>query len=86
AYVIYTLTKDDTLSSLVTRCSKLFNNIEPGQLLHAWPEIVAQSQERNTTTASATTPANGSSKTPSLDQFTVDLTAQAKAGKIDPIL
>ncbi|SFT62124.1 type VI secretion system protein VasG [Pseudoalteromonas sp. DSM 26666] len=86
AYVIYTLTKDDTLSSLVTRCSKLFNNIEPGQLLHAWPEIVAQSQERNTSTASATTPANGSSKTPSLDQFTVDLTAQAKAGKIDPIL
>ncbi|OLF74699.1 ClpV1 family T6SS ATPase [Pseudoalteromonas haloplanktis] len=86
AYVIYTLTKDDTLSSLVTRCSKLFNNIEPGQLLHAWPEIVAQSQERNTTTASTTTPANGSSKTPSLDQFTVDLTAQAKAGKIDPIL
>ncbi|MFP3449293.1 hypothetical protein SB765_30660, partial [Pseudomonas sp. SIMBA_067] len=74
------------MSSLVTRCSKLFNNIEPGQLLHAWPEIVAQSQERNTTTASATTPANGSSKTPSLDQFTVDLTAQAKAGKIDPIL
>ncbi len=86
AYVIYTLTKDDTLSSLVTRCSKLFNNIEPGQLLHAWPEIVAQSQERNTTTASATAPVNGSSKTPSLDQFTVDLTAQAKAGKIDPIL
>ena len=86
AYVIYTLTKDDTLSSLVTRCSKLFNNIEPGQLLHAWPEIVAQSQERNTSTASTTTPANGSSKTPSLDQFTVDLTAQAKAGKIDPIL
>ena len=86
AYVIYTLTKDDTLSSLVTRCSKLFNNIEPGQLLHAWPEIVAQSQERNTSTASAITPANGSSKTPSLDQFTVDLTAQAKAGKIDPIL
>ncbi|WP_076918755.1 type VI secretion system ATPase TssH [Pseudoalteromonas sp. SK18] len=86
AYVIYTLTKDDTLSSLVTRCSKLFNNIEPGQLLHAWPEIVAQSQERNTTTASAKAPANGSSKTPSLDQFTVDLTAQAKAGKIDPIL
>ncbi|ADT70259.1 MAG: type VI secretion system protein VasG [Pseudoalteromonas tetraodonis] len=86
AYVIYTLTKDDTLSSLVTRCSKLFNNIEPGQLLHAWPEIVAQSQERNTANVTAATPANGSSKTPSLDQFTVDLTAQAKAGKIDPIL
>ena len=86
AYVIYTLTKDDTLSSLVTRCSKLFNKIEPGQLLHAWPEIVAQSQERNHSVQSASTQTNAGSKTPSLDQFTVDLTAQALAGKIDPIL
>ncbi|WP_338366842.1 type VI secretion system ATPase TssH [uncultured Pseudoalteromonas sp.] len=86
AYVIYTLVKDDTLSSLVTRCSKLFNKIEPGQLLHAWPEIVAQSQERNHSVQSAASQSASNSKTPSLDQFTVDLTAQAKAGKIDPIL
>ncbi|TMO79433.1 type VI secretion system ATPase TssH [Pseudoalteromonas sp. S3776] len=86
AYVIYTLVKDDTLSSLVTRCSKLFNKIEPGQLLHAWPEIVAQSQERNHSVQSTASQSATNSKTPSLDQFTVDLTAQAKAGKIDPIL
>ena len=86
AYVIYTLTKDDTLSSLVTRCSKLFNKIDPGQLLHAWPEIVAQSQERNHALQNTTAQSGVSSKTPSLDQFTVDLTAQARAGKIDPIL
>ena len=86
AYVIYTLVKDDTLSSLVTRCSKLFNKIEPGQLLHAWPEIVAQSQERNYSVQNTASQSATNSKTPSLDQFTVDLTAQAKAGKIDPIL
>tara|TARA_B100001063_G_scaffold219083_1_gene222935 strand:+ start:12445 stop:15039 length:2595 start_codon:yes stop_codon:yes gene_type:complete len=86
AYVIYTLVKDDTLSSLVTRCSKLFNKIEPGQLLHAWPEIVAQSQERNNSVQNTPSQSATNSKTPSLDQFTVDLTAQAKAGKIDPIL
>ncbi|TMO10098.1 type VI secretion system ATPase TssH [Pseudoalteromonas sp. S327] len=86
AYVIYTLVKDDTLSSLVTRCSKLFNKIEPGQLLHAWPEIVAQSQERNHSVQNTASQSATNSKTPSLDQFTVDLTAQAKAGKIDPIL
>ncbi len=86
AYVIYTLVKDDTLSSLVTRCSKLFNKIEPGQLLHAWPEIVAQSQERNHSVQNTPSQSATNSKTPSLDQFTVDLTAQAKAGKIDPIL
>lgn len=83
AYVIYTLTKDDSLSSLLTRCSKSFNKIEPGQLLHAWPEIVAQSQESNET---KTTISNPNTKTPSLDQFTIDLTAQAENGKIDPIL
>ncbi|MDC9509070.1 MULTISPECIES: type VI secretion system ATPase TssH [unclassified Pseudoalteromonas] len=86
AYVIYTLVKDDTLSSLVTRCSKLFNKIEPGQLLHAWPEIVAQSQERNHSVQNTASQSATNSKTPSLDQFTVDLTAQAKAGNIDPIL
>ena len=86
AYVIYTLVKDDTLSSLVTRCSKLFNKIDPGQLLHAWPEIVAQSQERNHSVQNTASQSATNSKTPSLDQFTVDLTAQAKAGKIDPIL
>jgi type VI secretion system protein VasG len=30
--------------------------------------------------------AKGSGRTPNLDQFTVDLTARAKAGKIDPVL
>ena len=86
AYVVYTLTKDDALSSLVTRCSSQFNKIDPGQLLHAWPEIVAQSQERNHAANNTSTQVSGTSKTPNLDQFTVDLTAQACAGKIDPIL
>jgi type VI secretion system protein VasG len=31
-------------------------------------------------------PAGGPTKTPSLDQYTHDLTAQAKAGKIDPVV
>lgn len=83
AYVLYTVTKDDGLSSLLSRCSRLFNNIEPGQLLHTWPEISAQSSESNDVKAVQVNP---NTKTPSLDQFTIDLTAQATAGKIDPIL
>ncbi|MBJ7554748.1 type VI secretion system ATPase TssH [Marinomonas spartinae] len=86
AYVIYTLIKDDTLSSILTRCSKHFNKIDPGQLLHAWPEIVSQSQESNFVSDTAEKPTGSMSKTPSLDQFTIDLTAQAENGKIDPIL
>jgi type VI secretion system protein VasG len=31
-------------------------------------------------------PAGGPSRTPALDQYTVDLTARARAGKIDPVL
>jgi type VI secretion system protein VasG len=31
-------------------------------------------------------PSRGPTKTPALDQFTIDLTAQAKAGKIDPVV
>jgi type VI secretion system protein VasG len=87
AYVIYTLIKDDALSSLLTRCSKQFNKIDPGQLLHAWPGIMAQSQESNVVSGSSEQSSLASaSKTPSLDQFTVDLTAQAESGRIDPIL
>jgi type VI secretion system protein VasG len=49
--------------------------------------MVSKSQEQSPVANSQTeTSVSTSSKTPSLDQFTVDLTAQAKAGKIDPIL
>lgn len=37
------------------------------------------------TSAPAVVP-SGPTKTPSLDQYTIDLTAQARAGKIDPVL
>ena len=56
-------------------------------------KIVAGSTdgEGTTATASASTaggsaPASGTTQTPALDQFTVNLTERAKAGKIDPVL
>lgn len=36
--------------------------------------------------ALGTAPRNGKSKTPALDQYTVNLTANARAGRIDPVL
>ncbi len=36
--------------------------------------------------ASPSAPGLGGGKTPSLDQFTIDLTERAKSGKIDPVL
>jgi len=91
AYLLYTLLSDDTLSSLITRRIKQLDKVEPAQLLHAWPELVNKSTEVNgklsqsySDTLSGQT--SQLSKTPSLDQFTQNLTEQALVGKIDPIL
>ncbi|MCF2861188.1 type VI secretion system ATPase TssH [Pseudoalteromonas sp. Cnat2-41] len=90
AYLLYTLVKDDTLGSLTMRHAPQLEKIDPSQLLHAWPELAGQSNESNqlaSSTSNSDKPATqASGKTPSLDQFTIDLTAQAKSGKIDPIL
>ncbi|WP_018693250.1 type VI secretion system ATPase TssH [Algicola sagamiensis] len=88
AYLIFGLLNDDALSSLVTRHARGLLKIEPSELLHAWPQIQQQSKELSAPSAAnaQNTPTGGPSKTPSLDQFTVELTAQAKNGKIDPIL
>ncbi|XQW83475.1 type VI secretion system ATPase TssH [Thalassotalea piscium] len=87
AYIIYTLLNDDSLSALISRSAKELIKVDAAQLLHAWPQLSSQSNESSgehqaqTDTTSAKT-----SKTPSLDQYTQDLTAQAELGKIDPIL
>ena len=94
AYILYTLLNDESLSSLISRSAKELIKIDPAQLLHAWPQLAAQSEEQTGDidqnghggqVAQAAQTAQAS-KAPSLAQFTQDLTAQAKAGKIDPIL
>jgi len=87
AYIIYTLLNNDSLSVLISRSAKQLLKIDAGQLLHAWPQLSNQSSEstgdnqsNNDARVTKTT------KTPSLDQYTQDLTAQAELGKIDPIL
>jgi type VI secretion system protein VasG len=89
AYLIFTLLTDDSLNSLVSRSAKQLLKIDPAQLKHAWPQLARQSTEHKVsstdieeTQAMSTAP----SKTPSLDQFTQNLTEQAENGKIDPIL
>ncbi|MGJ8582442.1 MAG: AAA family ATPase, partial [Psychromonas sp.] len=89
AYIIYTLLKDESLSALISRSAQQLLNIDPAQLLNAWPQLAVQSTENGSTIANNTEAPNGNtpiSKTPSLDQFTQDLTEQAKNNKLDPIL
>jgi len=88
AYIIYTLLNDESLSALISRSAKQLFKIDAAQLLHAWPQLSGQSPESNIQQLNpdVNVPNTTTSKTPSLDQFTQDLTAQAEQGKIDPIL
>lgn len=65
--------------------------IKPDQLKANLAKLVAESSEDaemvSATGQGAATPGKpGITKTPALDQFTINLTANAKAGKIDPVL
>ncbi|MDZ4780778.1 MAG: type VI secretion system ATPase TssH [Planctomycetia bacterium] len=91
------LLTDKTLSSRVRTLVPELAKIPAAQLENDLPALVAGSAEEQQTAVaggSGDAPASPgqpgapmpSSQTPSLDQFTTDLTAQARAGKIDPVL
>jgi type VI secretion system protein VasG len=88
-FTILALVTDQELSSLMESVSKEFRKLQPDALQKEFPTIAAGSREDviagAATDGSHARPA-GSGKTPNLDQFTVDLTGNARAGKIDPVL
>jgi type VI secretion system protein VasG len=91
-FVILALATDAELTRLINEVSREFQKIN-GEALHKdFFGIVAMSAETTTVAAAAAgSPAAGQAptpggKTPNLDQYTVDLTGNAKAGKIDPVL
>lgn len=84
AYIIYTLLKDESMAALLSRRVPALDKLDASELLRVWPVLVKQSGEQQSSATSTQKLATG--KTPSLDQFTTDLTAQARAGKIDPIV
>jgi type VI secretion system protein VasG len=91
-HAILALATVDELSRIISGASKEFQKIDAEMLRKEFASIVAQSEEE--LEASAAAPAAGpgraatpgSGKTPHLDQYTVNLTANAKQGKIDPVL
>jgi type VI secretion system protein VasG len=92
-FVILALASDDDLARLMREVSKEFQKINADALRKDLLGIVALSQE--TTSSGAAIGAGAGSgegakpvggKTPNLDQYTVDLTGNAKKGKIDPVL
>jgi type VI secretion system protein VasG len=98
-FTLLALLGDEELARMVKEISKELQAIPPDGLRSSFYDIVAKSTETQTTLgtgvpdgkedrAGGGEPALGASrgKTPHLDQYTVNLTANAKAGKIDPVL
>ncbi|MDR3773059.1 MAG: type VI secretion system ATPase TssH [Terracidiphilus sp.] len=89
-FAILALVSDEELSRLIYEVSKEFQKINADALRKDLMGIVALSSE-TTTAAAPAGPGDGAQKpgggkTPNLDQYTVDLTGNAKRGKLDPVL
>ncbi len=90
-FTILALVSDEELSRLIREVSKELQKINADALRKDLLGIVALSSE-TTSSGSPAAAAPGDAakpvggKTPNLDQYTVDLTGNAKRGKIDPVL
>jgi type VI secretion system protein VasG len=94
-HLLVALLASDDLRRLAREISREFASVSVESLKKDFAEITASSAEAREATSlsdqpSATEAAAGGpvtgGKTKSLDQFTIDLTARARAGKIDPVL
>jgi type VI secretion system protein VasG len=90
-HILAALLSDDSLSPVAREASPRLATIPADALRQQLATITASTAE-----AAAAVPAGGTAQTPAaatgavaggaLDQFTIDLTARAKAGSIDPVL
>ena len=95
-FALIALLSNEELSRAIRDFSKELQQIPVEGLRKDFYTIVDASSEQRTTLAAGGRPATGESsatgegrpptKTPHLDQFTVNLTANAKAGKVDTVL
>jgi type VI secretion system protein VasG len=90
-HMLLGLLSQDDLARMAKETSAEFQKISPEDLHKQLPSLSAGSAEdmEQVQTGGVETAEPGrpiSTKTPALDQFTVDLTARAKEGKIDPVL
>ncbi len=94
-HLLYALVGDDGLSRVAAGASREFDKISAETLKSQLHNIVAKTAEAadRAPSAAGDGPAGdggpkplGPTKTPALDQFTIDLTARARAGQIDPVL
>lgn len=94
-YLLLALISDRSLVQIAHQISPEFSKISAEKLARDLPAIVADTSEAGAdaaarsasgTSTPAATAGSRSTQTPALDQFTIDLTARARAGKIDPVV
>jgi type VI secretion system protein VasG len=89
-YLLAAALTERALSARVRASSQELNKISGEQLHKDVKELVARSEEEkgepDATSADATPGAQPGSKTPALDQFTMNLTDRARKGEIDPVI
>jgi type VI secretion system protein VasG len=95
-HCLLALVSNDELARMAKDISKEFDKIAPEAMRKEFDAITALSSEaaaptellssNDSSSAGSAPRAAGKGATPNLDQFTVDLTARAKEGKIDPVL
>lgn len=96
-HLLCSLLAHESLSQSIKGASKEFEKVNIESLRKSLWQITADSRETKEApipTAAGSgapgsnqlSPSGGPSKTPSLDQFTIDLTQRAREGKIDPVL
>ena len=90
--LLLAMLSDEAMGRLAREASRELAKVSVESLDAALPKIVAGSPEEASPAAGEGRPAaspaapGGPSRTPALDQYTVDLTAKARAGQIDPVL
>ena len=93
-HLLYALLSDDTLSHTAAAASSELEKVSLEALRSNMHDLTADSEENVEPLETVAAPgqkqappgARGPTKTPSLDQYTIDLTARARAGDIDPVL
>jgi type VI secretion system protein VasG len=92
-HVLLALLSDESLARVARSASRELEKISPDSLRVDMPTLVSttveaeqSAQTQSPTKGGPAARPGGPTKTPALDQYTIDLTARAKAGEIDPVL
>ena len=91
-HLMCALLSDPSLARMATSASRELDRISPEKLREEFPQIVDGSDEEGDVRPAVPRQGGrpehplGPTKTPALDQFTIDLTARARSGDIDPVI